>query len=56
MCCKHANQSIDVIKKNSTSMQVFSRFIGLNGPLDWQRLIVIGTSRESANSHFDTHC
>lgn len=36
-------------------MRVFHRFIGLNWLLDWQRLIVIGTSRESANSHFDTH-
>lgn len=35
-------------------MQVFSRFIGLNGLLDWRRLIVIGTSHESANSRRDT--
>lgn len=42
-------------KKPKPCKGVFSRFIRLNGLLDWQCWIVIGTSHESANSHFDTH-
>lgn len=43
------------VEKAAQGCQVFSKFVGLNELLDWQCLIVIGTSHESANSHFDTH-